>query len=143
MSEEDTSKIAFACPSFIGLFECVVMTFRLKNASTTYQKAMNLIFYELLGNIVEIYIDDIIVILDEFVSHLVDLRQSFEKMCHYGLKMNPHKCVFGVSAGKYLGFIIHEHGIEVDPNRIRAIWKVSSPTCKLEMQKLLNNVIYL
>jgi hypothetical protein len=82
----------------------------------TYQRVMNLIFHELLGNIVEVYIDDIVVKSMAFDSHLADLRKAFDKMHRYGLKMNPHKCAFGVLAGKFLGFIIHEHGIEVDHN---------------------------
>jgi hypothetical protein len=47
--------------------------------------------------------------------------------------MNPCKCAFGVSTDKFLGFIIHEHGIEVDPNQIRAIRNVRASTSKLEM----------
>jgi hypothetical protein len=116
MAEEDASKTAFICPGFIGLFEWVVMTFGLKNAGATYQRAMNLIFHELLGNTVEVYIDDIVVKSAEFSSHIADLRKAFDKMRRYGLKMNPRKCAFGVSAGKFLGFVIHEHGIEIDPD---------------------------
>jgi hypothetical protein len=116
MAEEDASKTAFICPSFIGLFEWVVMMFGLKNVGATYQRAMNLIFHELLGNTVEVHIDDIVVKSIEFSSHLADLRKAFDKMRRYGLKMNPHKCAFGVSAGKFLGFVIHEHGIEIDPD---------------------------
>ena len=56
MAEENTSKTAFVCPGFFGLFERVVMTFGLKNASATYQRAMNLIFHDLLGVILEVYI---------------------------------------------------------------------------------------
>jgi hypothetical protein len=93
------------------LFEWAVLTFGSKNVGVTYQRAMNLIFHELLGNIVEVYIDDIVVKSATFDSHLADLRRAFDKMCKYGLKMNPRKCVFGVAAGKFLGFIIHEHGI--------------------------------
>ena len=48
-------------------------------------------------------------------NHLADLRLALERMRRYGLKMNPLKCAFGVSAGKFLGFIIHEKGIEIDP----------------------------
>jgi hypothetical protein len=70
MTKEDTSKMAYVCPRFIGSFEWVVLTFGLKNMGTTYQRAMNLIFHELLGNIIDIYIDDIIVKLVEFDSHL-------------------------------------------------------------------------
>jgi hypothetical protein len=70
MAEEDMSKTTFHCLGFIGLFERVVMTFRLKNASATYQRAMNLIFYNLLGIILEIYIDDIVVKSDSMNNHL-------------------------------------------------------------------------
>jgi hypothetical protein len=70
MAEEDMSKTAFHCLGFIVLFERVVMTFRLKNVSATYQRAMNLIFYNLLGIILEIYIDDIVVKSDSMNNHL-------------------------------------------------------------------------
>jgi hypothetical protein len=61
MDEKDDSKTTFICPVFIGLLEWVVMTFGLNNVGATYQRAMNLIFHELLGNIVDVYIDDIVV----------------------------------------------------------------------------------
>jgi hypothetical protein len=57
--------------------------------------------------------------------------------------MNPLKCVFGVSAGKFLGFIIHEHGIEIDRTKIESIDKVQLPQCKNDMQKFLGKVNYL
>jgi hypothetical protein len=55
---------------------------------------------------------------------LADLHLAFERMHRFGLKMNPLKCVFGVSAGKFLGFIIHENGMAIDPKKIEAIQKV-------------------
>ena len=61
MTEEDIHKTAFRCPGHLGLFEWVVMTFGLKNVGATYQRAMNYIFHELIGKIVEIYIDDVVV----------------------------------------------------------------------------------
>jgi hypothetical protein len=91
----------------------------------------------------EVYIDDIVVKSAEFSSHKADLRKVFDKMRRYGLKMNPCKCAFGVSAGKFLGFIIHKHGTEIDPDRIKSIWNVGPLTCKLEMQKFLGKVNYL
>jgi hypothetical protein len=81
MAEEDMYKTTFRCPSFVGLFEWVVMTFGLKNVDATYQRAMNLIFHELLGTIVEVYIDDIVVKLTSLDPHLANLRLPFEKMC--------------------------------------------------------------
>jgi hypothetical protein len=104
---------------------------------------MNLIFHELLGNTVEVYIDDTIVKSAEFSSHIADLRKTFNKIRRYGLKLNPRKCAFGVSAGRFLGFIIHEHGIEIDLDRIKSIRNVGPPTCKLEVQKFLGKVNYL
>jgi hypothetical protein len=130
MAEEDMSKMSFHCPSFIDLFEWVVMTFGLKTAGTTYERAMNLIFHDLLGIILEIYIDDIVVKSDSTDNHLDDLCLALERMCRYGLKMNPLRCVFVVSAGKVLGFIIHEHGIEINPTKIEYINKVQPPQCK-------------
>jgi hypothetical protein len=126
MAEEDISKTAFICAGFVGLFEWVAMNFGLKNAGATYQRAMNLIFHDLLGIIIDVYIDGIVTKLASLNSHLADLRLAFEKMCRYGLKMNPLKCAFGVSAGKFLGFIVHEKGVDIDPKKIESIKKGSS-----------------
>jgi hypothetical protein len=65
-------------PGAMGLFEYVVMTFGLKNASATYQRAMNYIFHDLIGKLVEIYFDDVVVKSTSTGGHLEDLRQVFE-----------------------------------------------------------------
>jgi hypothetical protein len=98
MAQEDMSKMTFPCSGFMGLFEWVIMTFDFKNAGATYERAMNLIFHDLLGIILGIYIDDVIVKSDSMNNHLADLRLALERMHRYGLKMNPLKCVFGLSA---------------------------------------------
>jgi hypothetical protein len=136
-------KLLFDVPGFVGLFEWIVMTFGLKNASGRYQRAMNLIFHDLLGIIMEVYIDDVVVKSAGFDSHLADLRLAFEKMRWYRLKMNPSKCAFGVSAGRFLGFLVHEVGIEVDPRKIEAIKKIHEPTCNKDVQSLLGKINYL
>jgi hypothetical protein len=96
-------------------------------AGETYQRAMNLIFHDLLGIILEIYIDDVVVKSDSMDNHLADLYLALKRMRRYGLKINSLKCVFGVSTGKFLGFIIYEHGIEIDPKKIESIQKVQPP----------------
>ena len=73
MAEEDLAKTTFRCPGAIGLFEWVVMTFGLKNAGATYQRAMNYIFYKLISKIVEIYIDDVVMKSKGCKEHLADL----------------------------------------------------------------------
>jgi hypothetical protein len=119
------------------------MIFGLKNVGTTYQRAMNLIFHDLLGIILEIYIDDVIIKSDSMDHHLADLRLALERMCQYGLKMNPLKCMFGVLAGMFLRFIIHENGIEIDPKKLETIQKVQPPQSKNHMQKFLDKLNYL
>ena len=98
MAEEDIAKTAFRCPDAIGLFEWVVMTFGLKNAGATYQRTMNYIFHKLIGRIVEIYIDDVMIKSKGYKEHLTDLRETLECTKKHGLKMNPNKYAFGVSA---------------------------------------------
>jgi hypothetical protein len=71
-------------------------------------------------------------------DHLADLRLALERMCC--LKINSLKCVFDVSVGKFLGFIIHEYDIEIDPTKIESINKVQPPHCKNDTQKFLEKV---
>ncbi len=124
MAEEDIHKTAFRCLGAIGLFEWVVMTFSLKSAGATYQRAMNYIFHDLIGWLVEVYIDDVVVKSKEIENHITDLRKVFERTRKYGLKMNPTKCAFGVSAGQFLGFLVHGRGIEVTQRSVNAIQKI-------------------
>jgi hypothetical protein len=140
MAIEDVSKTAFRCPGHIGLLEWIVMTFGLKNAGATYQRAMNYIFHELIGKIVEIYIDDVVIKSLDHESHLDDVRKTLECTRKHGLKMNPNKCAFGVSAGKFLGFLVHEGGIEVDKKSMKAIDEVVPPTNLKELQSLLGKI---
>jgi hypothetical protein len=72
MVKEGVSKTVFRCPRFIGLFEWVVMTFGLKNTGATYQRAMNLIFHDLLGVLMEVYIEYVVVKSVGFEEHMTD-----------------------------------------------------------------------
>jgi hypothetical protein len=83
LADEDLSKMAFIYPVFVDLLELVVMTFGLKNVGATNQRAMNLIFHDLLGILVDVYIDDFVVKSAGDDSHLSDLRPAFEKKCVY------------------------------------------------------------
>jgi hypothetical protein len=78
IAPEDIHKTAFRVPGAVGLFEYVVVTFGLKNASATYQRAMNYIYHDLIGKLVEIYINDVVVKSTSTGGHLEDLRQVFE-----------------------------------------------------------------
>ena len=54
-------------------------------------------------------------------DHLAILRKVFERCQLYELRMNPLKCAFRVTAGKFLGFLVHQRGIDVDPSKVQAI----------------------
>ena len=74
---------------------------------------------------------------------MAGLKPTLEMMRWYGLKRNPLKFAFGISAGKFLGFIIHQKGIEIDHKRIEAMKNVEAPTCKKHLLKVLCKVNFL
>ena len=119
------------------------MPFCLKNADATYQRAMNAIFHDMLGHHMEIYIDDIVVKSKKATEHVNHLRKSFERMRLHQLKLNPLKCAFGVKAGNFLGFSVHQRGVEVDQNKANAIISAKAPQNKKELQKFLGQVNYI
>ena len=104
MAKKDIHKTTFRCPSHVKAYEYLVMPFGLKNAGATYQREMHVIFHDLIGHNMELYIDDIMV--DDIMvkskteeQHLVDLRQALTRIKVYKLKMNPKKCIgqlFGI-----------------------------------------------
>ena len=97
----------------------------------------------MLDHHMEVYIDDIVV-KSIRSSELIDsLRKSFERMTHHQSKLNPLKCAFGVRAGNFLGFLIHQRGLEVDWNKAKAIASANAPQNKKELQKFLGQVNYL
>ncbi|XP_024195631.1 uncharacterized protein LOC112198745 [Rosa chinensis] len=73
-------------------------------------------------------------------DHIADLRKVFERMRQHKLKMNPAKCVFGVLAGDFLGFIVHQRGIEVPEDKASAVIHASPPRTKKELQRLLGKI---
>ncbi|KAM1024147.1 hypothetical protein ACFX2C_037459 [Malus domestica] len=112
MALEDEELTAFRTPK--GIYCYKVMPFGLKNAGVTYQRAMQKIFNDMLHKNVECYVDDVVVKTKKRSDHLKDLRVVFERLRKYNLKMNPLKCAFDVTSGKFLGFIVKHRGIEVD-----------------------------
>jgi len=93
------------------------MSFGLKNIGAIYQRAMNTIFYDLISKKLKVYIDYIVIKSNEFREHMDDLQKAFDRMKKFNLKMNPLKDAFGVLAGHFLGFFIHNKGIKVERNK--------------------------
>ena len=105
----------------------------LKNADATYQRLMTKIFKPLIGHTVEMYIDGIVVKSKTREEHTHHLQEVFHLMRRYNMKLNPSKCVFGVSADKFLGFMVTERGIEVNLDQIKAIIETPTPSNKKEL----------
>ena len=97
------------------------MPFSLKNAGATYQRAMTAIFNDMMHKEIEDYVDDIVMKSKIRGDHLVILRKVFERCRPYKLCLNPLKCAFGVIVGKFLGFLVHQRGIDVDPSKVQAL----------------------
>ena len=125
MAAKDAEKTAFRTP--IGNFYYTVMPFGLKNARATYQRTMTAIFHNMMYEEMEDYVDDIVVKSKSRTGHFRVLEQVFERCKKYKLRMNPMKYAFGVSARKFLGFLVHYKSISIDPVKATAIATMKRP----------------
>ena len=85
----------------------------------------------------EVYVDDMLVKSKENEDHLTDLKETFQALRTYNMKLNLKKCAFGVSSGKFLGFMVSQREIEAYPDKIKAILEMSLPTTVKEVQSLI------
>jgi len=76
-----------------------------------------MIFHDLIGKKLEVYIDDIVIKSNEFREHMDELQKAFDRMKKFNLKMNPLKYTFGVLTGHFLGCFIHDKGIKIERNK--------------------------
>jgi hypothetical protein len=119
MSREDRKHTAFVTVD--GLYCYVVMPYGLKNALPTFVRAMSKTFGDLIRDKVEVYVDDIAVKNKRGSTLLEYLALVFDRLRETRTKLNPDKCIFGVSAGKLLGFLVSYRGIEANPENIKVI----------------------
>jgi hypothetical protein len=113
IKEEDQEKTVFITP--FGTYCYTTMSFGLKNAGATYQRAIQACFKRQLNKNVEAYVDDVVVKTRNSNTLIADLKETVAFLREYRWKLNPIKCVFGVPSGKLLGFIISHRGIEANP----------------------------
>ena len=125
MAPDDMEKTTFV--TIWGTFCYKVMPFGLKNVGATYQRAMVTLFHDMMYKKIEVYVDDMIAKSRKGDSHAENLKKLFERLRKFQLKLNPSKCTFGVTSGKLLGFVVSDRGIEVDPDKIKAIQNLSIP----------------
>ena len=97
---------------------------------------MNKMFAHQIGRNVQVYMDDMLVKSIREDDHLDNLKETFDTLRSYNMKLNPNKCAFGVTAGKFLGFIVSQRGIEVNPDKIMAIMELTPPKNVKKVQSL-------
>ena len=105
-----------------GTYYYRVMPFWLKNARATYQRLVSKMFQKLIGAPMKV------------------LAESFQTLKNYNMKLNPTKCTFGVSAGKFFGFIVNNRGIEGNPDKIKVVLDMQPPLNTKEIQRLTGRV---
>jgi hypothetical protein len=141
MPREDEEHTAFIIID--DLFCYVSMSYGLKNALSTFVSAMHNSFGDLIRNLIEVYVDDIVVKIKSYVSLLDNLTQVFDRLRSTRTKLNPNKCVFRVTASKLLGFLVSYRGIEANPEKIRMI-EVMWPLAHIkDVQKLTDCLVAL
>ncbi|KAL6321646.1 hypothetical protein AAG906_025478 [Vitis piasezkii] len=138
MALEDMEKTSFITEW--GTYCYRVMPFGLKNAGATYQRAATTLFHDMMHRDVEVYVDDMIVKSRDRPDHLAALERFFERIRQFRLRLNPKKCTFGVTSGKLLGYMVSERGIEVDPDKIRAILDMPAPRTEREVRGFLGGL---
>ncbi|XBI11942.1 hypothetical protein VPH35_138889 [Triticum aestivum] len=134
MTVQDVEKTAFLTPCGVYCYTC--MPFGLRNAGATFQGLMHIALGQQLGRNAEAYIDDIVVKSREARTLMEDLEETFASLRKVDLRLNPEKCVFGVPSGKLLGFLVSHRRIDANPEKVKAIERMSPPQTLKEMQKL-------
>ena len=117
-----------------------MMPFELNNVGATYQRLMNKMFAHQLERNVQIYVDDMLVKSVRENDHLNDLQETFNTLRSYNMKLNLSKCVFGVTTGKFLGFMVSQRGIEVNSKKVRAILELEPSRTVKAVQSLNGKV---
>ena len=138
MAVKDQEKTTFI--TSFGAFCYVSMPFRLKSAQATYQRCMQNCLHNQIGRNVHAYVNDIVVKSRKEETLVTDLKETFDNLRIYKMMLNPAQCVFGVPAGKLLGFLVSNRGIEANPEKIKAITSLAKPVCINDVQRLAGRV---
>ena len=100
-------------------------------------------FHDMMHKEIEVYVGDMIAKSRTSRDHLIDLRMLFKHLIKYRLRLNPNKCVLGASSRKLLGFIVSQSGIEVDLEKVQAIWDMPTPQTEKQIRSFLGKINYI
>jgi hypothetical protein len=131
LAVDDKEKTVFITP--FENFCYTKMTFRLKNRGGTYQKCVHIVLDAHIGRNVEAYIDDRVVKSEKQGDLLDDFKETFDNLRKYKMMLNLKKCVFTVSSGKLLDYMVSSWGIDANPKKVEAIEQLQPPQTRKEI----------
>ena len=135
LEEESRSLTAFSTTK--GHYEFCRMPFGLQGSPTTFTRLVNTVFHGLLGRSVHVYMDDVLICSNTIEEHLLILREVLTRLRVAGLKVKLAKCDFVKRKIVYLGHVISEEGVQVNPEKIKAIAKFPEPKSKKNIKQFL------
>nr|GEZ16395.1 hypothetical protein [Tanacetum cinerariifolium] len=138
MAREEEEKTSFHTEQ--GTFCYEKMPLGLKNAGATYQRLMDNMFQGQLGRNIEIYVDDMVIKINNEGSLITDITETFDTLREANMKLNPKKCTFGVETGRFLGYMITNEEIQENPKKVQAIIDMVSTRILREVQVLNGNL---
>ena len=103
------------------------MPFSLKSTRATYQRLVNAMFKDFIGETMEVYVDNVLVKSRAAIDHVDHLRQMFSILRRYQMNLKPLKCAFGVRSGKFLRHMVNQQGIKTNPKNIKVLLDMCSP----------------
>ena len=138
LKKEDEGKKSFTTP--FGTYCYTRMPEGLKNAGATFSRMTKKVLGSQLQRNIIAYVDEVVVMSRDKEDHIKDLQETFANLKSTGLRLNLEKCLFGVSKGKILGYIISSEGIRANPDKTKAIMSMAEPLNKKEVQKLTGRI---
>ncbi|CAB5107645.1 unnamed protein product [Rhizophagus irregularis] len=140
MTEEDKEKTAFICSQ--GLYEYNVMPFGLKNAPGTFQRLMDEILKEYIGEFVIVYLDDIMIYSKNFEEHVEHIDKVLNKLRENNLIVELKKCKFGERNIEFLGHIVGRDGLKPDVKKVEKIKEIKIPETVTQVRSFLGLCSY-
>jgi hypothetical protein len=134
----EDEKTSFITP--FGTYYYLKMAEGMLNVGLIFCRMTKATLKDQVGRNVLSYVDDIIIVSKKRTTYISDLAEAFANIHEARLKLNIEKCIFGVTEGKVLGFLVSMKVIEASPNKIRAITQMQPPQNRKEVQKLTDQI---
>jgi hypothetical protein len=135
---KDGEKTSFL--TLFGTYFYMRMPEGLRNTGSTFCRMTKEALKDQVGKNILSYVNDIVVANKKKESYISDLSETFANMREANLKLNPEKCIFGVTRGKVFGCLVSTKGIAASPDKIRAIIQMQPLHTRKEVQKLIGRV---